>query len=292
MRHSLTLARGLPCVILAWASISCAQGSAPSLDAVDAARRPTKDATRPDTALPDSSPADSSPADGSPADSTLPDSAPPDSSRVDGSRLDAGRDARAGGPDGAVADGGHGRDSSSGVPDARPDSSGPGSLRYLCPVQFSENCMDGSLCESTCLGQFQYTPTCTWYAMNAVPTPVTCTAVSHLTTVFSCPVQLSSNCVNASLCESTCVGQLQAAATCSTFGTGGVATNVSCTDETGKGSLPLYECPVVASTGCSNTSLCETTCVGQISTLSTCTYRGPSAVAMITSCTLLGDQTF
>jgi hypothetical protein len=181
MRHSLTLARGLPCVILAWASISCAQGSAPSLDAVDAARRPTKDATRPDTALPDSSPADSSPADGSPADSTLPDSAPPDSSRVDGSRLDAGRDARAGGPDGAVADGGHGRDSSSGVPDARPDSSGPGSLRYLCPVQFSENCMDGSLCESTCLGQFQYTPTCTWYAMNAVPTPVTCTAVSHLT---------------------------------------------------------------------------------------------------------------
>jgi hypothetical protein len=220
-----------------------------------------------------------------------------DAMRMDSSRIDGGADAPTDGKDGGVGEGGEGgeadgSDSSSVGPDARTVDSGPGSLQYLCPIHFSESCMDGSLCESTCLGQFQDTPTCTWYAMNAVPTSAPCTAVSQITAVFSCAVELSTNCQNASLCESTCVGQLHAAATCSTFGMGGVATNVSCTDEVGQGSLPLYQCPVTASTGCTNTSLCETTCVGQISTLSTCTSRGPNAVATVASCTSLGDQTF
>jgi hypothetical protein len=167
-----------------------------------------------------------------------------------------------------------------------------GHLQYQCPVQLSESCVDGSACESTCLGQFQGSPTCTWYSMNAVANPTACMAVSDLATVFTCPVEMSTGCSAATVCESTCVGQVQPRATCTVSGTGGVMTDVSCTTALGGGSRPIYECPVVPSSGCSDTSECQSGCVGQISSLATCTYYGPSAVPATADCTLLGNQTF
>lgn len=167
-----------------------------------------------------------------------------------------------------------------------------GSLAYLCPVQFSVGCVAADSCDSTCLGQFQGGPSCTWYAANGVPNSVSCTPVTSITSIATCPVQLSTDCQSAVVCESTCVGQLQPAATCSVSSTGGVASNVACTSNIGQGEVALYQCPTVASTGCENTSLCESTCIGQITTSENCTWRGSGGTGTSVACTALPSQTF
>ena len=167
-----------------------------------------------------------------------------------------------------------------------------GSLTYACPVHASIGCMSASACESTCVGQFQGSPSCTWYSSGGTPNVLACAAVTQITTVYTCPSALSSNCSDMTVCESTCVGQLQIGGTCSVSSTGGVASNVTCTSDLGQGSITLYQCPVVASSGCVDTSQCESTCVGQITSQPTCTSRLASAVANTVNCTALASQTF
>ncbi len=167
-----------------------------------------------------------------------------------------------------------------------------GSLAYQCPVHASVGCVSASACESTCIGQFQGSPTCTWYSSGGTPNVLSCTAVTEITAVSTCPSELSTNCMDMTVCESTCVGQLQPTSTCSVSGTGGVATPVSCTNNLGQGTVSLYQCPVLASTGCTDTSQCESTCVGQITSSPTCTSRLANAVANSVNCAALPSQSF
>src|SRR5262249_20305855 len=142
----------------------------------------------------------------------------------------------------AGAKNGGGRDANAGQDAARPYESGAridgaaaGDIAFLCPVHLSEDCVDVSRCESTCLGQVQTDPTCTWYAHDATANVAQCNAVGSPGAVYTCPPRLSTDCSSAVQCESACVGQYQPAATCTVHSKGGVAADVACDDARGKG---------------------------------------------------------
>jgi hypothetical protein len=199
------------------------------------------------------------------------------------------------GPEAAPeADAGDDTGSDANVTDAPPtpdaEAGTDGGIKYACVTQLSQSCVDISSCESTCLGQYQDGPSCTWYTQGGNPNVAQCNPAGTVSALFSCPAQLSTDCADAPVCESTCVGQVQGGNTCSVRSTGGVKSDVPCTQA--KGAVALYLCPVVASNGCANTSVCQSTCVGQISTSAKCTHRGPGGVGTDASCTPIGTLSF
>jgi hypothetical protein len=163
-------------------------------------------------------------------------------------------------------------------------------IQYQCPVFNSENCVDGSICESTCLGQYSNDPTCTWYSYSGTPNTISCSPVSAAPVVFSCPAVQSYDCANSDLCESTCVGQDQSSPTCVTRGYGAAPTTVTCNNL--NGSYALYSCPVIKSFDCSETSVCQSSCVGQVGSSPTCTYHGYGGADYTAACTYIGTQGF
>jgi hypothetical protein len=217
----------------------------------------------------------------------------------DGSAIDAGFEAAAPRDSGSLVDASPDDDAITpedadvaDVVDAADAGPAIGSLAYQCPVHASVGCMSASQCESTCIGQYQAGATCTWYSSGGAPNLQPCTAVTQITAVYACPSQLSTNCMDMSLCESTCIGQLQTGSTCSVASTGGSTSSVPCTSDLGQGSVTLYQCPVLASVNCVDTSQCESTCVGQITSEPTCTSYHASAVPNSVNCTALASQTF
>jgi hypothetical protein len=105
-----------------------------------------------------------------------------------------------------------------------------------------------------------------------------------------CPSEMSWGCGDTSRCQSTCVGQYQPGTSCTLHVSDGNTITRQCTAATG--AQTLYECPNVPSFGCSRTSDCQSTCVGQITNLATCTYHRADGTAIVNNCALLGTQTF
>ena len=171
---------------------------------------------------------------------------------------------------------------------------GSGGTYYICPNSPSTSCGDASECQSTCMGQYSNLSTCTTYGQGGIAgnagTQLSCQAV---TGAYSCPVvkDTSTNCMSASSYESTCGGQLQATATCTYYNASCAATLKSCTNESGT-TANIYYCEYIPSNGCGNTSLCESTCMGQYQTSPTCTYYGPNAVPTEYPCTPAGSVSF
>jgi hypothetical protein len=161
---------------------------------------------------------------------------------------------------------------------------------YSCPLMASTSCSNASLCESTCLGQYTPNATCTYYTQNAVPNTVMCSPVNSMQGAYSCPSQLSQPCGSMDVCESTCVGQIQANGNCTPKSGGGVGEYASCSPEAGN-TIPVYLCPTTPSTNCTVASSCQSSCVGQYTTASFCTYyQGASPVSE--GCNLIGNYSF
>jgi hypothetical protein len=100
----------------------------------------------------------------------------------------------------------------------------------MCPVLKSNNCSDGSLCVSTCAGQYQAGAVCTEYSQNAVPTSVACTSDigKGPVPIYNCPFIHSVNCTDGSKCPSNCLGQLSHSSTCTYYNLNAVPSTANC----------------------------------------------------------------
>ncbi len=99
---------------------------------------------------------------------------------------------------------------------------------YACPVIYSSQCESQAVCFSTCVGQLQAGATCVYRGFNAVPTTVNCNIALPTAIVYKCPAVPSTNCENASLCQTMCVGQDSLGSTCVTRGFNAVPTTLAC----------------------------------------------------------------
>lgn len=110
--------------------------------------------------------------------------------------------------------------------------------------------------------------------------------------IYKCPLMYSYDCNDSDVCHTTCLGQLQMGATCAYRGNAGYAVIQNCDQvgllKPGAGS-PVYSCPLIPSTDCSNTVQCESTCNGQLQLGNTCGYRTAGAILNTKNCTLVGN---
>lgn len=89
-------------------------------------------------------------------------------------------------------------------------------------------------------------------------------------TYYQCPAIPSNSCGSISSCESTCIGQLSPNSSC-TYYNGGSPTTSPCTQVTTPPAV--YYCNVQYSfNNCTSASSCQSTCMGQYQTGTTCSY--------------------
>ncbi len=103
---------------------------------------------------------------------------------------------------------------------------------------------------------------------------------------YNCPLISSIICDDATVCWSTCLGQVTKNSTCTWHGFNAVAYTAACALVPAV-SAP-YSCPDQASSGCDSMSACQTSCVGDLSVSPVCYTHMSSGVRQPVACSALG----